>query len=251
MTEIFKYLIIKRILLWLNPCAAYHPSPALQLRINMRGIGFGRIKMDGGALQHQAITQFGLAEDSPPLTVEVIDDGARGVEAAACGVAAFADRGEEIIDDARVGCGETERAGGEIERRVVGEVTPFVGFAVVFPAAGFEEKNARRNVGIDSRDAARADEFESPVAELLAEFLPAADFVERILIRTLDARWVLVGGDFRFGAKRGGDVALLRQMGQTLGFEVEVMPEVLSGPSTTWNAWRSPTSWIGVVCSRS
>lgn len=59
--------------------------------------------------------------------------------------------------------------------------------------------------------------------------MPAADFVERVLVGTLGARWVLVGGDFRFGARRGGDAQLLRDMGQQHGFEVEVMPEVLHG----------------------
>ncbi|MBM3348012.1 MAG: bifunctional riboflavin kinase/FAD synthetase, partial [Betaproteobacteria bacterium] len=59
--------------------------------------------------------------------------------------------------------------------------------------------------------------------------IPAEAFIDRMLIGTLDARWVLVGGDFRFGARRGGDVALLRAMGELRGFEVEVMPEVMQG----------------------
>jgi riboflavin kinase/FMN adenylyltransferase len=59
--------------------------------------------------------------------------------------------------------------------------------------------------------------------------MPAASFVDRVLIGTLGARWVLVGEDFRFGAKRGGDIPLLRDMGERIGFEVEVMPEVLHG----------------------
>lgn len=57
--------------------------------------------------------------------------------------------------------------------------------------------------------------------------LPAEVFVERMLVGTLAARWVLVGNDFRFGARRAGDVALLRQLGAHHGFAVEVMPEVL------------------------
>ena len=56
--------------------------------------------------------------------------------------------------------------------------------------------------------------------------IAAADFVERMLVRTLGASWVLVGGDFRFGARRGGDVALLRRLGLAHGFEVETMPEI-------------------------
>jgi riboflavin kinase/FMN adenylyltransferase len=54
----------------------------------------------------------------------------------------------------------------------------------------------------------------------------AEDFVERILVRGLGARWVLVGEDFRFGARRAGDVALLRRMAPRLGFDVAVLASV-------------------------
>ena len=50
-------------------------------------------------------------------------------------------------------------------------------------------------------------------------------FAER-LATALGCRHVLVGEDFRFGARRAGDVALLEQLGQRLGFEVEVLPRV-------------------------
>jgi riboflavin kinase/FMN adenylyltransferase len=49
------------------------------------------------------------------------------------------------------------------------------------------------------------------------------DFVERIIARGLGARWVLVGDDFRFGARRAGDFVLLKQRGPRLGFEVAAM----------------------------
>ena len=52
-------------------------------------------------------------------------------------------------------------------------------------------------------------------------------FVELVLVKTLAARWVLVGGDFRFGARRAGDVAMLRELGSQHGFEVEAMPNVM------------------------
>ncbi len=57
--------------------------------------------------------------------------------------------------------------------------------------------------------------------------VPAEQFVAGVLVATLSARWVLVGADFRFGARRGGDVAQLRELGSRHGFEVEVMPEVM------------------------
>jgi riboflavin kinase/FMN adenylyltransferase len=51
-------------------------------------------------------------------------------------------------------------------------------------------------------------------------------FVERMLAKTLAARWVLVGEDFRFGSRRAGDVALLAELGRRHGFEVETMATV-------------------------
>src|SRR5436190_9116734 len=48
-------------------------------------------------------------------------------------------------------------------------------------------------------------------------------FVREVLGGTLQARWVLVGGDFCFGARRAGDVPLLRELGAESGYELEVM----------------------------
>ena len=48
--------------------------------------------------------------------------------------------------------------------------------------------------------------------------LSAEEFVSGVLVRTLGARHVLVGDDFRFGRGRGGDFALLRRLGLQLGF---------------------------------
>jgi riboflavin kinase / FMN adenylyltransferase len=48
----------------------------------------------------------------------------------------------------------------------------------------------------------------------------AEEFVREVLVGLLGARLVVVGADFHFGHKRGGNVALLEQMGTDLGFEV-------------------------------
>lgn len=53
--------------------------------------------------------------------------------------------------------------------------------------------------------------------------LPPRDFVERVLLKGLGARYVLVGDDFRFGAKRQGDYASLDALGGQLGFDVARM----------------------------
>ena len=54
--------------------------------------------------------------------------------------------------------------------------------------------------------------------------LSATDFVERILLAGCDVRWLLVGDDFRFGAKRAGDNALLQKYARQGCFELEQMP---------------------------
>ncbi|MGE5319422.1 MAG: bifunctional riboflavin kinase/FAD synthetase [Hyphomicrobiaceae bacterium] len=56
--------------------------------------------------------------------------------------------------------------------------------------------------------------------------LTAETFIEQVLGRTLQARYVLVGDDFRYGAKRAGDFALLQQAGQSLGFDAEFLPTI-------------------------
>lgn len=48
-------------------------------------------------------------------------------------------------------------------------------------------------------------------------------FVRDTLVNGLHARWILVGDDFRYGAKRAGDFTALQSAGKEYGFEVEQM----------------------------
>ncbi|MHB8458127.1 MAG: hypothetical protein ACYDBS_10650, partial [Acidimicrobiales bacterium] len=57
----------------------------------------------------------------------------------------------------------------------------------------------------------------------------AEDFVDEVLVGQLVARVVVVGRDFHFGRKRGGNVALLEQMGKERGFRVEPFDLVTDG----------------------
>ena len=56
--------------------------------------------------------------------------------------------------------------------------------------------------------------------------MSAAQFVEDILVRGLGAAWLLVGRDFRFGAKRAGDFGALEAAAKRHGFSLEAMPDV-------------------------
>ena len=57
--------------------------------------------------------------------------------------------------------------------------------------------------------------------------LPPQRFVDEILVRGLGVRWMIVGRDFRYGARRAGDFATLRTSATKAGFEVEEMQDVL------------------------
>ena len=48
----------------------------------------------------------------------------------------------------------------------------------------------------------------------------AREFIDTVLIDSLDVRYLVVGDDFRFGHNREGDFALLEQVGRERGFEV-------------------------------
>jgi riboflavin kinase/FMN adenylyltransferase len=53
--------------------------------------------------------------------------------------------------------------------------------------------------------------------------LSPLDFINNVLVKGLGVKYVLVGDDFRFGAKRAGDYALLDAFGSNHGFDVARM----------------------------
>jgi riboflavin kinase/FMN adenylyltransferase len=59
--------------------------------------------------------------------------------------------------------------------------------------------------------------------------MPPQRFVEDFLLAGLGMCWLLVGRDFRFGAKRAGDFAMLESLAGKLGFVAEAMPDVTDG----------------------
>lgn len=59
--------------------------------------------------------------------------------------------------------------------------------------------------------------------------LSPEDFVQRAIVEVARARTVVVGEDFRFGARAAGDADLLRRLGQRHGFAVEAIAPVQEG----------------------
>jgi len=56
--------------------------------------------------------------------------------------------------------------------------------------------------------------------------ISAEDFIQAVLIDACRTRWLMIGDDFRFGARRTGDVALLRARAAAGGYEVLQCPTV-------------------------
>ena len=64
-----------------------------------------------------------------------------------------------------------------------------------------------------------------PFTEEFASTSPS-DFVHHILLEGLSAKLISVGADFRFGAGGKGNVGILAEMGEALGFSVDVLNDV-------------------------
>lgn len=83
-----------------------------------------------------------------------------------------------------------------------------------------EKLQLLRNCGVDRIYVCR---FNFAFAQLSAD-----EFVSRILHDGLAVRSLLVGDDFRFGARRSGDFSFLRSRSADLKYEVEAMGSVMA-----------------------
>ncbi len=61
------------------------------------------------------------------------------------------------------------------------------------------------------------------------------EFVHEVLVERLHAAGIVVGENFRYGAKAAGDVAALTGAGRRFGFSVEGVP-LLGSDDTTWSS---------------
>ncbi len=84
--------------------------------------------------------------------------------------------------------------------------------------------NLRDNLGSLKQaqvDRMIVEHFNAQFASLSPE-----QFIKQILVDGLHVRWLMVGDDFRFGAKRAGDIETLRSAGAEYGFHVETLATV-------------------------
>ncbi|CAN7155905.1 bifunctional riboflavin kinase/FAD synthetase [Pseudoduganella sp. LjRoot289] len=68
------------------------------------------------------------------------------------------------------------------------------------------------------------EHFSTPFASLTPQ-----QFTEQVLVEGLHVKWLMVGDDFCYGARRAGNVQMLIEAGRHYGFEVETLPTVMNG----------------------
>ena len=81
----------------------------------------------------------------------------------------------------------------------------------------------------------------APFTEAFSK-LPPEQFASQALVEALHAHTVIVGENFRFGYRAGGDIATLTELGRSLGFTV--CPVGLRGPSAVAVTEQGATSLV-------
>lgn len=56
--------------------------------------------------------------------------------------------------------------------------------------------------------------------------MSAEEFIEKILVEKLDAKYICVGEDFRFGKERSGDIHTLKKFQERYGYQVETVKKL-------------------------
>lgn len=70
--------------------------------------------------------------------------------------------------------------------------------------------------------------LECPLNERIRH-IKAENFVKEILVGDLQAKYVAVGEDYRFGYERKGTPSLLKEMGRKYGFHADVISKEMEG----------------------
>lgn len=78
----------------------------------------------------------------------------------------------------------------------------------------------------------------------LARWTPE-EYVERVFVRALGTRAVVIGGDVRFGYRNSGDISTLRTLGKTWGFDVVTLEDLgADSPERGDGARRWSSTWV-------
>ena len=172
------------------------------------------------------------------------------------------------IDDVPVGFGPSAVAIGKFDgvhsghREVIGELMAVASARQLVPTAVTFDRNPLSLLRPEScpaplvSNAQKLDLLEDTglAATLMLTFdraladLEPEVFVRSILVDALHARVVIVGSDFRFGAKGAGTIDTLREFGRQWDFEVLLVSDVVVD-ATGDGPHRASSTWIRTLLS--
>ena len=79
----------------------------------------------------------------------------------------------------------------------------------------------------DSLESHGVDLFYCPRFSHSMRDIPAADFIRRILVHGLNARYLVIGDDFHFARRREGSIVQLKAASGPLAYDIEQVPSVI------------------------
>jgi riboflavin kinase / FMN adenylyltransferase len=118
----------------------------------------------------------------------------------------------------------------QLDEVAAGEHLERIAYSFVFPPRLAAGKGAQGLLLPEWAKVSLLERYVQRVARVSFQdvaYVPAKKFVQNVLLEDLGARAIVVGKDFRFGQGRAGDASLLRELCDSKGTAVIVVPPVV------------------------
>ncbi|WP_113674802.1 bifunctional riboflavin kinase/FAD synthetase [Vallitalea guaymasensis] len=73
--------------------------------------------------------------------------------------------------------------------------------------------------------------------DLVTAKMTPEDFIEKVICKQLNAKFVVVGNDYRFGHERKGDINLLKKLSSNYGYELITIPKIAYNNDIVSSTW--------------
>lgn len=73
--------------------------------------------------------------------------------------------------------------------------------------------------------------------DLVTAKMTPEDFIEKVICKQLNAKYIVVGNDYRFGHERKGDINLLKKLSSNYGYELITIPKIAYNNDIVSSTW--------------
>ncbi|QUH31858.1 bifunctional riboflavin kinase/FAD synthetase [Vallitalea guaymasensis] len=73
--------------------------------------------------------------------------------------------------------------------------------------------------------------------DLVTAKMTPEDFIEKVICKQLNAKFIVVGNDYRFGHERKGDINLLKKLSSNYGYELITIPKIAYNNDIVSSTW--------------